>query len=308
MRYQAGEDSTQRELVCPWGADMLKLLDGIRACVDGDAGKALDRLLAQLAEERKKWAPDPVADDLKKLQGSWVAELPGDVLHPGGVHSDDAKCVIDGKNITLKPEVQRNPLLDLETIRGTFELSAGTPPEDDDQGGPGHDHEAGAGHLDGAVRRDGRNAETRTPGRQRGPAGRPWAGVGKGRTGVHLRAGRRPTSCTEWGEASNKVQARIRASKAKYAAGESPSFDLDVRDTHAGIAGKPWHWMAPRVWQFGRVEVDGVWYRAGYRVLEADFVRTPARTDGRKVDDGLVDGRLLGDRGDRRNARRGPSP
>ena len=69
FRYQGGEDPTQRELVCPWVPDMLQLLDAIRACVDGDAAKALDRLLAQFAEDRKKWAPDPLDEDLKKLQG-----------------------------------------------------------------------------------------------------------------------------------------------------------------------------------------------------------------------------------------------
>ena len=38
-------DPSQRDVVCPWGPDVVKMLDAIRGCVDGDAAKALDRLL-----------------------------------------------------------------------------------------------------------------------------------------------------------------------------------------------------------------------------------------------------------------------
>jgi len=38
-----------------WGLDTLKRLDGLRAVLDGDAGKALDDLLRPLEAHRKEW-------------------------------------------------------------------------------------------------------------------------------------------------------------------------------------------------------------------------------------------------------------
>ncbi|MHC4983272.1 MAG: hypothetical protein ACYTF6_08915, partial [Planctomycetota bacterium] len=38
-----------------WGLAMLNRLDGLRAAIDGDAAKAMDKLLAQLERQRKEW-------------------------------------------------------------------------------------------------------------------------------------------------------------------------------------------------------------------------------------------------------------
>jgi hypothetical protein len=260
VRFQNGEDATRRERLLAWLPTMLPPLDAIRGCVDGEAAKAMDQLLAQLADERKRWGPDPLTEDLKKLQGSWVAEVPGDRLRVEVVTKLIAKCNIDGKSITLKPQVQRNPLLDLETIRGTFELSRGWWPKMTIKG----TRDTVTGQVSGTWTALYQVTGT-TLKLLLAPAGdvplpewKPRLEKGD-REFTFTRIANGPTS--EWGEPSESVQTRIRASKAKYATNETPAFDLDVRDTHAGIAGKPWDWLAPRVGNRARVEVDGVWYR-----------------------------------------------
>jgi hypothetical protein len=265
LRYQGGEDPTQRELVCPWGADMLKLLDGIRACVEGDGAKALDRLLAQLSDERKKWAPDPLAEDLKRLQGSWAVHslAEHEIIDPN--EGPVARLTIDGKRITLKAHIQYKPRLDTDMITGTFELV-----------------EAGGsrklvirGTRDTISKQEqiswslpyefvGNQLRLVLPASVAGPpAPDPKTGI---RQLVFTR--QLPATTSEWGEASHGVQARIRTAKTKFAPGQAPTFDFDVRDTHAGLAGKPWHWQAPRVGEAARVEVDGVWYKYSDRDLK----------------------------------------
>jgi hypothetical protein len=41
-----------------WGPGMLKRLDGLRGALDGEAARAMDAVLAGLADERKKWAAE----------------------------------------------------------------------------------------------------------------------------------------------------------------------------------------------------------------------------------------------------------
>ena len=263
VRFQNGEDASWVERRLAWLPSMLPPLDAVRRCVDGDAAKALDRLLTQLADDRKTWAPDPLAEDLKKLQGSWAVEPPTGIQPLGTIpaHPTTAKCVIEGANITFKPVVQLNPLLDLETIRGTFELSAGTPRRMTIKGVRDTVSKQEAGTWEALY--EVSDTTLRLVVARAGaapPAG--WkATAEQGERGFTLK---RVTAgaASEWGEASNQLQARIRTPKAKYVAGEVLTFDLDVRDLHAGIAGKPWHWLAPRVGQIARAEVDGVWYRA----------------------------------------------
>jgi RNA polymerase sigma factor (sigma-70 family) len=259
VRFQNGEDPARRERLLAWLPPMLPPLDAIRGCVDGEAAKALDQLFSQLAEYRQKWSTDSLAEDLKRLQGAWVAEVPDDRLRVDVGTNLMAKCVIDGKAISLKPQVQRNPLLDLETIQGTFELSAGTPRSMTIKGvrdtvskqEPGTwaiPYEVGDGTLTIVLPRSNTA---------------PSSGLQpKMDKGERLFAFKRQSAgrASDWGESSNSVQARIRTLKSRWAAGEISTFDLDVRDTHAGISGKPWDWLAPRVAQLARVEVDGIWY------------------------------------------------
>jgi hypothetical protein len=39
-----------------WGPGMLKRLDGLRGALDGEAARAMDAIMAGLADDRKKWA------------------------------------------------------------------------------------------------------------------------------------------------------------------------------------------------------------------------------------------------------------
>ena len=262
LRYQAGDDPTRREVVYPWDASMLKALDAIRAAVTGDAAKALDQLLAQLADERKKWAPDPLADDLKRLQGAWAMYVRDEheVIDPD--EGPVARLTIDGKTMTLKAHIQYKPRLDTDTITGTFEpVEAG-----------GSRKLVVRGVRDTIAKQEpiswtlpyefvGNQLRLTLPSSVSGPpAPDPKTGF---RQLVFTR--QTPTTASEWGQPSKGVQARIRTAKTRYTVDEVPTFDFDVRDTHAGIAGKPWHWLAPRVGELARVEVDGVWYTYGDR-------------------------------------------
>ncbi|HYT90620.1 MAG TPA: hypothetical protein VEL76_18070, partial [Gemmataceae bacterium] len=51
---------TQYRLILPWGRPMLRQLEALRACVDGEAGRLLDRLLLPIQEESKKWPAAPM--------------------------------------------------------------------------------------------------------------------------------------------------------------------------------------------------------------------------------------------------------
>jgi RNA polymerase sigma factor (sigma-70 family) len=260
VRFQNGEDATSRQRMLAWLPAMLPPLDAIRGCVDGEAAKALDQLLAQLTDDRKKWAPDPLAEDLKELQGTWAAEVPGDRLRVDVITNLFAKCTIDGKTIVLKPQVQRNPLMDLETIRGTFELRAGTPHTMTIKGVRDTVSKQESGTWTVPYELTQRNLKLLVPPVNAMPTDGLRPAIQKSERLFNFR--RQPTGAqSEWGEPSEGVQTRIRASKAKYATNDAPAFDLDVRDTHAGIAGKPWDWLAPRMGDRARVEVDGVWYR-----------------------------------------------
>jgi RNA polymerase sigma factor (sigma-70 family) len=265
VRYQAGEDPTQREIVYPWNAAMLKPLDAIRASVEGYAAKAMDQLLAQLSDDRQKWESS-IDSDLKQLQGNWGID-PNDSNLKGLPSPYMCKCGIDGKNITFKPMVQITPLLDLDTIKGTFELK----------------RERDLRTMTIVGKRD--TISTNVSGTWTlyyrvtdstltlllPAAGKPLPADGKprwengDREFVFKRVAAGTTS--EWGQESNGVSSRIRSAKLKYVSGETPAFDFDVRDTTPGISGKPWHWLAPQVGQFARVEVDGVWYTVPETIL-----------------------------------------
>jgi RNA polymerase sigma factor (sigma-70 family) len=259
LRYQGGEDPTNRETAYPWDATMLRALDAVRAAVDGEAAKALDDLLAPLADERKKWAPNPVAEDLKKLQGAWTYAPAGDRLRVEVVMAVTAKCVIEGNTIVFKPNIQPSPRLDLETIRGTFELSAGPPRRMTIKGTRDTIAKQESGTWTVLYEVTDSTLKLLLP-----PAGAapPATMPSKPEKGERLFLFKRQAAgvTSEWGKPSNGVQARIRTPKAKYAAGETPTFDVDVRDTRLAVTGKPWTWRAPRDGQFARVQVDGVWY------------------------------------------------
>src|SRR5262245_19512330 len=262
VRFQGGEDSARKERLLTWLPSMLPPLDAIRGCVDGDARKAMDQLLAQLAEERKRWTPSPADADFQKLQGIWGPDDTDDHLRLGGraPGKHTIKCVIEWSSMTFKPRVQLDPLLDLETFRGKFELKADRVPRQLIFKGTRDTvttTETGTWTLLYEVTDDKLMFLLPPMGKAPPADGKPrWD---QGDRQFLLK--RIPTGlASEWGEASNHVQTRIRAPKAKYAASDPPTFDLDVRDTHAGIAGKPWHWLAPRVGTVARVEVDGVWY------------------------------------------------
>ena len=73
VRFQNGEDAARKERLLAWLPYMLPPLDAIRNCVDGKAAKALDQLLGQLADDRKKW-DSSIDADWKKLQGNWIID------------------------------------------------------------------------------------------------------------------------------------------------------------------------------------------------------------------------------------------
>lgn len=263
VRFQNGENATRRERLLAWLPAMLPAmlpaLDAVRGCVDGEAATALDQLLAQLADDRKRWGPDPLAEGLKNLQGSWVTDTTGkDQDHI-------AKCTIDGKNITLKPDVQVNPLFDLETIRGTFELFGGWWPKRTIKGVRDTVSKQESGTWTALYRVTGTTLKLllAPAGDSPLPEWKPRPDKGD-REFTFQRVAIGPVS--DWGDGSNGVQTRIHAFKAKYLVGEAPSFDLDVRDTHAGVAGKPWHWLGRRLADVARIEVDGVWFRTTHAV------------------------------------------
>lgn len=259
VRFQNGEDASRKERLLAWLPTMLPPLDAIRGCVDGDAAKALDRLLAQLADDRKKW--DSTIDaDLRKMQGSWVID-PRDINLDGLPSPYMCKCTIDGDKITFKPKVQIDPLLDLDTIKGSFELKqegdlrtlkiTGT-----------RDTvtkiESGTWKLIYRVTDSTLTLLLPASGKALPADGKPRPEQGD-REFVFKRIAAAISS--DWGESSIGIRSRIRMAKQKYALTESPTFDLDLRETTPGIAEEPWHWQGLRVGQLAEVEVDGVWYR-----------------------------------------------
>jgi RNA polymerase sigma factor (sigma-70 family) len=259
LRYQNGEDPTRREIVYPWRTEMLKPFDAVRACVDGDAAKALDQLIGQLSEERKKWTPDLIAD-LKKMQGTWTPG-PDKVEALGGIaaNKQTMKCVIDGNTITLKPQIKLDPLMDLEIIRGTFELShAGGQRLMTIQGERDTISKVEKGtwtlHYD---------VTDTTLMLLLPPVGKTPPADGKPRYEQGDRQfilKRQPTGvASEWGEASLGLRARIRTAKLKYTVGDNATIDLDIRDSLPGVAGQARSFHGIRA-QVARMEINGVRY------------------------------------------------
>ena len=262
-RFQNGEDAARQERLLAWLPTMLPPLDAVRASVDGEAGKALDQLLGQLAEERKRWQVDLDAD-LRKLQGTWAPDLKDIDKGLGGIAADKQtmKCVIDGKKITLKPQIRLSPLMDIEVIRGTFDLKSDKNLKT----------MTITGNRDTVAKIESGTwtllyeVTDSTLTLLLPPAGKAPSADGKPRWELGDRQfllQRVPAGiASEWGVKSEPLQSRIRTPKLQYATDETPVFDLDVRDPRPGIAGKANKLRAPRIGVVARVQVDGVWYRA----------------------------------------------
>jgi len=258
VRYQNGEDAVRKELMLAWLPSMLPPLDGMRQCVDGDAAKALDQLIGQLSEERKKWTSDLIAD-LKKMQGTWTPGSFNSDKGIGGTISDKQtmKCVIEEKRITLKPKIKLDPLMDLETIRGEFELSvvAGQrlmtiKGERDtitkiERGTWTLQYDVSDTTLTLLVPPSGKSPPA--DGKPRYEQGDRQFILKKAAAGV----------ASEWGEPSHGLRTRIRTTKLKYAANESPTFEIDFTSDE-GTAAK--RYRGTRVDGHARLEVDGTWY------------------------------------------------
>lgn len=260
VRHQNGEDAAIRDRVYPWAAGMLKPLDAVRACVDGDAADALDRLLGQLAEDRQNWVPG--AEDLKRLQGTWTTDFGR--ADGGAARPLYAKCVIDGNRLVFKPRIQTDPLLDLDTIRGTFKLAQ--PPTDGRRVLPRAlavtgtrdtvaKTEAGEWRILYEVR-DELLTLMLTPRGSDWPPGLTERDE-KDYKFVLRRVPEKPPS--SWGEAADGVRTRITAAKTRFAAAERVELVLDVK----AEAGKR-SWAAGRAAILARVEVNGVWYAPQY--------------------------------------------
>ena len=84
-----------------WNLHMVQQLDAIRACVDGNAAKLLDRLLKSLEDERKEWLkkevqppraakPPAPADEVLAKHNEWVLESLKDIksIKPGMTRKD----------------------------------------------------------------------------------------------------------------------------------------------------------------------------------------------------------------------------
>ena len=265
VRHQNGEDATTRERVYDWAAPLLKPLDAVRACVDGDAAVALDRLLGQLDADRKNW--DSRESDLKLLQGSWVTDFGGVTVPPEYY----AKCVIDGNKIVFKPRVQTDPVLDLETIRGKFTLE----PTADGKWIRGlaiagvrdtvTKTETGEWFFPYEVTENHLTLTLTLPGGAKGTA---IIGGGiNGDAGItgevvyQLRLVREKGQST-WGDSAEGLRTRITAAKTTFALDENVEIALDVK---ADAISR--NWVAGRDAQLARVEVNGVWYAPQHNAM-----------------------------------------
>jgi RNA polymerase sigma factor (sigma-70 family) len=72
-----------------------------------------------------------------------------------------------------------------------------------------------------------------------------------------------------WGEPDHGIQARLRPRQVRWKVGESPTFDLDLRNQGEKLAG------VVRPAYFWEVEVDGTWY--GRRMERAAVQETPLK-------------------------------
>jgi RNA polymerase sigma factor (sigma-70 family) len=258
-RYQGGEDAATRERLLAWLPTMLPPLDAIRASVDGDAAKALDQLIGQLADDRKRWG-STLDEDLRRLQGAWAVDLTDDDKRLGLISGQTAKCVFDGKKISLKPKVQLEPLIDLETIRGTFELQDTKPRRMVIKGTRDTVSKLEPGTWTVLYEVSDTILTLLLP-----PAGKDPPADAKPR---HEQGDRQftlkrtaPEAVSPWGEVSKGLSTRIRAARSKYPVGVAPVLELDVRDVPGDLGVPPARWRGHRLGTLAQLEVDGVTYK-----------------------------------------------
>src|SRR5262245_18205360 len=257
-RFQGGEDAATRERLLSWLPSMLPPLDAIRASVEGDAAKALDQLIAQLADDRKRWG-STLDEDTRRLQGAWAVDLTDDDKRLGLISGQTAKCTIDGKKITLKPKVQLDPVLDQETIRGTYELQDTRPRRMVIKGTRDtvSKLEPGTWTVLYEVSDTTLTLLLPPPGKDPPADAKPQSEQGD-RQFTFRRAA--PEAISAWGELSKGLQTRIRAARSKYPAGVAPILELDVRDVPGDLGVTAARWRGHRLGTLARLEIDGVTY------------------------------------------------
>jgi RNA polymerase sigma factor (sigma-70 family) len=254
LRWRPEEANETRSLrrLLDWGPLMALHLQAVRGCVDGPAAKALDEMLAQLSEERKKW------DDelpLTKIRGRW--ELTGQEWNlqfwPAPM-ATSGECVIDGETVTIKVTSDqkgfRLPEQEFagKIVPGGFAKAPG--PRLDDPAGIAIPVK-GTWAL-GQFR--GQDAETKLI---FDPKANTLKVASPAQATVYFVFGRKapavPVQKTEWGEPDNGIKTLLRAAKSVWKSDEAPELALNVYN------GGPNALSLPRL-PHCEVEVDGEWY------------------------------------------------
>ena len=172
--------------------------------------------------------------------------------------------MIDGTKIVFKPRVQTSPLLDLDTIRGTFKLTTS----------PGNWHPralAVTGTRDTVSKTETGEwrilyevTETRLT-LLLTPRGSDWPASlterdEKDYKFVLRRVPEKGQSA--WGEPAEGLRTRVSVGKTTFALDEGVEIALDVK-AEAG----PNNWVAGRDAQLARVEINGVWYAPQHNAM-----------------------------------------